>query len=135
MVTENGGFVFHGLGNGDVIYCEMTSEKFPGLTLRTTPLAITGAVTPPPVASITTPAAADPGSITAGITELAGGRWSLDYTITVTYEDGTTEDFIETVTIPKNGSGTVDMGDYVLIYDIKGNGKNVKDFRIVKKEN
>ena len=32
----NGKFVFSGLNAGDVIYGEMTNEKFLGLTLKTT---------------------------------------------------------------------------------------------------
>lgn len=42
LYTESEGvFVFHGLKEGDKIYCTMSNGKFPGLTLKTTPMSIT----------------------------------------------------------------------------------------------
>ena len=38
--NNNGKFTFHGLKNGDAIYCEMTNAQFPDLTLRTTDVTI-----------------------------------------------------------------------------------------------
>ena len=143
----DGGFKFHGLGNGDVIYCEMTcEERFPGLTLRTTPLAITGAVTLPPTLppgadiDITLPGGTgdtgDAGSVADNIVETSNGVWEFTFNVTVTYADGSTVDVPQKVEIPKNGSGEEELGNgYFLVYDIKGNGKNVKELKIVKKEN
>ena len=68
-----------------------------------------------------------------GITEAVKGDWTVTFIVTVTCDDGSTEDVEYTVTIPKNGDGTIDMDDYTLIYDIKGNGSNVKVFRIEMK--
>ena len=68
-----------------------------------------------------------------GITEAVKGVWTVTFIVTVTCDDGTSEEITQTVTVPKNGDGTIDMGDYILVYDIKGNGSNVKVFRIVMK--
>ena len=67
------------------------------------------------------------------ITEAPKGWWVVVFIVTVTCDDGSTEDVEYTVTIPKNGDGTIDMGDSILVYDIKGNGSNVKVFRIEMK--
>jgi len=67
------------------------------------------------------------------LVEITKGVWQVNITVIKTLDNGATvEDTIE-VLVPKNGSGTVDLGDYVLVYDIKGNGSNVKTLEIVKK--
>ena len=83
---------------------------------------------PPEVVAMTTDA-----SCIACIVENSKGLWTVTFIVTVTCDDGSTEDVEYTVTIPKNGDGTIDMGDSILVYDIKGNGSNVKVFRIEMK--
>ena len=77
-------------------------------------------------------AKADPGSIT-GIEENEKNVWTVTFLVEVPYEDGTVRLIEHTVEIKKNGDGEIDLGDYILAYDIKGNGSNVKLFEIVAK--
>ena len=47
LYTEaNGVFTFTGLQNGDVVYCTMTNDRFPSLTLQTTQMTINRVVVP-----------------------------------------------------------------------------------------
>jgi hypothetical protein len=62
------------------------------------------------------------------------GVWILSFKVTETYADGTTKIVSYAVSINANNAnidGRCDLGVYTLIYDIKGNGSNIKDFRIV----
>jgi len=69
----------------------------------------------------------------ASIVEKVKGQWTVTYSVAVKYADGTSAEVTQTVIIAKNGDGKIDMGDYYLVYDIKGNGSNVKAFKIVMK--
>ena len=77
-----------------------------------------------------------------GITETAKNSkvWVLTFKVTLTYSDGTTKD--ETVSFSLSGNNANQDGKYrfesghqlagyTLVYDIKGNGSNIKDFRLV----
>ena len=67
--------------------------------------------------------------------------WTLTFKVTLTYSDGNTK--VETYSINLNGNnanldGKYKFADghalagYTLVYDIKGNGSNIKDFRLVR---
>jgi hypothetical protein len=67
------------------------------------------------------------------VTEITKGVWQVTINVTKIFNNGdTVSDAIEVI-VPKNGSGKIDLGDYILVYDIKGNGSNVKVLEIVKK--
>jgi len=60
--------------------------------------------------------------------------WALSFKVTETYANG--EKMIVTRSININASnanvsGRYNLGEYTLIYDIKGNGSNIKEFRVV----
>jgi len=60
--------------------------------------------------------------------------WVLSFTVVETYLDGTSAVVPYSVRINANNAnidGKYDLGAYTLIYDIKGNGSNIKEFRIV----
>jgi len=61
--------------------------------------------------------------------------WDVTFTVVETFEVDEDEfevfEVVYTVKIAKNGSGKIDLGEYTLIYDIAGNGSNIKDFRVV----
>ncbi|MCL1810329.1 MAG: hypothetical protein FWG42_11290 [Clostridiales bacterium] len=67
------------------------------------------------------------------ITENEKSVWTVDFSAFVTYNDGSEGMVAFSAIVPKNGAGTVDLGDFILVYDIKGNGSNVKTFEIVPK--
>ena len=67
------------------------------------------------------------------ILEIDKGVWQVTIEIVKTLSNGVTLTDTIDVLIPKNGSGTVDLGDYILIYDIKGNGSNIKTLEIIMK--
>ena len=57
----------------------------------------------------------------------------MTFTVTETWSNGETSVEPYAITInAKNANveGSYDLGAYTLIYDIKGNGGNVKEFRI-----
>ena len=60
--------------------------------------------------------------------------WVLSFKVTETYSDGTTKVVPYAIEIKANNAnidGKYDLGKYTLIYDIKGNGSNIKEFRVV----
>jgi hypothetical protein len=62
------------------------------------------------------------------------GVWTLTFTVTEVYSNGETKVVPYAVHINANNAnvaGSYDLGAYTLIYDIKGNGSNIKDFRII----
>ncbi|MCL2312014.1 MAG: hypothetical protein FWC41_05940, partial [Firmicutes bacterium] len=61
------------------------------------------------------------------------GVWNIVFYIKVTYDDGSIEYVPTIIEIDKNSSGQIDFGDYILEYDIKGNGSNIKKFDIIMK--
>ena len=69
----------------------------------------------------------------SGISENVKGVWIVTFAVEVPYEDGEIKTVNHTVEIGKNSDGEIDLGEYVLRYDIKGNGSNIKVFEIVKK--
>jgi len=67
--------------------------------------------------------------------------WTLTFDVNKTYSDGTAEVVRYSVNLNGNNanqdgklkfSADHDLSGYTLIYDIKGNGSNIKDFRVVK---
>ena len=67
------------------------------------------------------------------IVESPKNMWNVTFAVTETYDDGTVKTVNHTVTIKKNGSGSIDLGNgYTLVYDIKGNGSNIKKFELKK---
>ena len=56
--------------------------------------------------------------------------WQVTFTVNEEYHNGTNKDVTYAITVGKNSDGLVDLGDYVLKYDIKGNGSNIKAFKI-----
>jgi len=76
------------------------------------------------------------------ITETAknSGTWVVTFTVTLVYSDGTTKDETFSISLSGNNinqSGQLKFGDdhilsgYTLVYDIKGDGSNIKDFRLI----
>jgi len=67
--------------------------------------------------------------------------WELTFTVTLSYSDGSSKQAKYTISLNGNnanldgkyvfGAGH-DLGGYTLVYDIKGNGSNIKDFRIIR---
>jgi len=57
--------------------------------------------------------------------------WTVTFKVTETYSDGSNASVSYSVLVKKNSSGRTNLGDYTLIYDIAGNGSNIKDFRVV----
>ena len=66
------------------------------------------------------------------ITESTKGQWLITFTVELKYEDGSVKVVEHTIEIGKNSDGKIDLGEYTLRYDIKGNGSNVKVFEILK---
>jgi len=64
------------------------------------------------------------------IVESEKGTWTVTFTVTEKYADGSTQDVKYVEKIEKNSDGTIDLGDYILTYDIKGNGSNIKKFEV-----
>ncbi|MCL2163949.1 MAG: hypothetical protein FWH55_06050, partial [Oscillospiraceae bacterium] len=58
---------------------------------------------------------------------------AVTFKVTESYSDGSAEVVQKTVQIAKNSSGKIDLGAYYLVYDIAGNGSNVKTFNISMK--
>ena len=56
--------------------------------------------------------------------------WIVSFNVTETYSNGVDIVVPRTVQINKNSRGEVDLGDYVLVYDISGNGSNIKAFYV-----
>jgi len=65
------------------------------------------------------------------IREIVKHLWEVTFDVTEIFDDGTSQVVTHTVLFPKNSNGRIDLGEYTLIYDVKGNGSNIKDFRIV----
>jgi hypothetical protein len=68
--------------------------------------------------------------------------WILTFNVTLTYSDGTSEVVKFSILLDgnnanQNGTYTFDdnhiLAGYTLVYDIKGNGSNIKDFKIIQK--
>ena len=60
--------------------------------------------------------------------------WVLSFTVKETYSDGSVKTVPYAIRINANNAnvdGSYDLGAYTLIYDIKGNGSNIKEFRVV----
>jgi len=60
--------------------------------------------------------------------------WVLSFKVTETYSDGTTRIVPYAIQIKANNAnidGKYNLGSYTLLYDIKGNGSNIKEFRVV----
>jgi len=60
--------------------------------------------------------------------------WVLSFRVTETYSDGTAKVVPYAVQIKANNAnidGNYNLGAYTLIYDVKGNGSNIKEFRVV----
>ncbi|MCL2158557.1 MAG: hypothetical protein FWH48_04035, partial [Oscillospiraceae bacterium] len=74
----------------------------------------------------------EPKRITS-ISEAVKGEWTIQFTVEIPYEDGDARIAKHSINIGKNSDGKLDLGRYILKYDIKGNGSNIKVFEIVKK--
>jgi len=57
--------------------------------------------------------------------------WTVTFNVKETYSDGSDVSVSYSVLVKKNSAGRANLGDYTLIYDIAGNGSNIKDFRVV----
>ena len=66
--------------------------------------------------------------------------WVLTFNATVTYANGATE--VKTYSINLNGNNANldgkykfgndhDLAGYTLVYDVKGNGSNIKEFKLI----
>jgi len=79
-------------------------------------------------------AAEDVRTLTSATTPKLTSVSDLEVSITVTesFDDGSTKDVSYMVAIEKNGQGKVSLGDgsYSLMYDVKGNGSNIKAWEI-----
>ena len=67
-------------------------------------------------------------------TKKNSGVWILSFTVMETYSNGEIKVVSYAVEINANNAnvdGSYDLGSYALIYDIKGNGSNIKEFRII----
>ena len=125
----------------------VTPTPVPAITDTTTPTPvpdITDNITPtsdPTITITPTPASPSPKVVNAvtnknsiiSINETMKNTWQVTFTITEIYDNGKTENTEHTIEIDKNSDGRIDLGDYVLIYDIKGNGSNIKTFEIQMK--
>jgi len=74
------------------------------------------------------------------IAETSKGIWTVTFTIEIPCTNGEIKFSEYIIEIEKNGDGEIDLGKlnellegYILKYDIKGNGSNVKLFEIVNK--
>jgi len=67
------------------------------------------------------------------VTVTGSNVWDVSFKVTEVYSDGTVEVVPYTVKVNKNSSGRADLGAYTLIYDITGNGSNLKTFMIAMK--
>jgi hypothetical protein len=67
------------------------------------------------------------------IVEFVKNRWAVTFTVTETYSDGTVKAVERSFTMDKNSKGQVMFDNYILSYDIAGNGSNVKTFEIKMK--
>ena len=70
-----------------------------------------------------------------GITETSknSGVWALAFKVTEVYSNGETKIVHHVINIKANNAnvaGSYDLDAYTLIYDIKGNGSNIKEFRL-----
>jgi len=59
--------------------------------------------------------------------------WTVNFKVTEAYSNGDTVVVDHAVTINRNSSGRIDLGLYTLIYDIAGNGSNIKVFNVILK--
>ena len=57
--------------------------------------------------------------------------WDVSFDVVETYSDGATVVKSFTVQMAKNSKGSIDLGYYTLVYDISGNGSNIKQFYII----
>ena len=60
--------------------------------------------------------------------------WVLTFKVTETYSDNSTKVVTHAIQIKANNAnvdGRYNLGKYTLMYDIKGNGSNIKEFRVV----
>ena len=60
--------------------------------------------------------------------------WVLSFTVTERYSNGETRIVPYAINLSANNAnvdGRQNLGKYTLIYDIKGNGSNIRDFRVV----
>ena len=79
---------------------------------------------------------ADAKFISIAETAKNSGVWALSLNVAETWSDGAIAVVPYTVELKSNNAnvdGSCDLGAYTLVYDIKGNGSNVKEFRIVIK--
>ena len=72
----------------------------------------------------------------SGITETEKNSksWVLSFTVTETYSDGKIKVVPYSININSNNAnidGAHDLGAYTLVYDIKGSGSNVKEFKVI----
>jgi len=59
--------------------------------------------------------------------------WVLTFNVTETYSNGEVRVVTHAIRINANNanvSGRCELGEYTLIYDIRGNGSNIKEFRV-----
>jgi len=96
---------------------------------------VSGSITTIP-APVTAPVIVGTDAIFISITETGknSGVWALSFTVSETWSDGVTKIVPYTVGIRANNAnvkGNYDLSAYTLIYDIAGNGSNVKEFRVV----
>ncbi|MCL2163207.1 MAG: hypothetical protein FWH55_02195, partial [Oscillospiraceae bacterium] len=74
------------------------------------------------------------------ITKVSNNGWILEFSVVETYSDGTTAVVTYSINLSGNnanadGRYTFSEGPlkgYTLVYDLKGNGKNIKEFKLIK---
>ncbi|MCL2664227.1 MAG: InlB B-repeat-containing protein [Defluviitaleaceae bacterium] len=89
-------------------------------------------VTPPPTLASASATAKDFVSIKE--TAKNSNVWVLSFNVTEKYSDGTVKIVPYAVEIKANNAnidGKLNLGPYTLVYDIKGNGSNIKEFKIL----
>jgi len=94
-------------------------------------VSVTAAPTPTPADRELLGAAANFISITE--TSKNSGVWALSFNVTETWSDNENAVVPYVIEIKANNAnikGSYDLGKYTLIYDIAGNGSNIKEFRV-----
>ena len=113
---------------GKIINVSVTAENCKGVVTSDN----TFAVAPAALVNVTT---STNDYISIAETAKNSREWTLSFWVTETYEGGDSKRIEYSITINSNNAnvdGSYDLGNgYILIYDIKGNGSNIKEFRII----
>jgi len=122
------------------VYCDLCGEVFEDEVIPATGEPGPGEPGEPgepeePGDAVLVGATADAGDF-IGITETGKNTdvWDLVFTVAESWSDGEVVIVTHTILIYANNAnvdGQYDLGAYTLVYDIKGNGSNVKEFYVI----